>query len=168
MGGSGECFQNMTHHILTQVKRNAVQAIDTILRSRGHLNLIAGQPLLPLVSDVAPQKSKRPKTTNGASSSSAGPSTSHQKLAKPQPTSTCVLCDKLPYHSLKDCPKVLAGSVRHVGVDFEWIHADSSCSIARQIRLLEGKVDPLSIQMVAALRKLQRKAAARELHAGIS
>ena len=33
-----------------------------------------------------------------------------------QAAPACVLCDKAVYHHLKDCPKVLAGSVRYVGV----------------------------------------------------
>jgi hypothetical protein len=147
----------------------AVQAIDEILHKRGHLSLIAGQPLHPLPkSNVSPPPSKKVKRPNHDSMPSTSqnqvPSvprqqpylqnTSNAKVEAQKAESSklgsqksqavasghCVLC-KQNFHLLKDCPLVRAGS----------------SSIAAHIALLEKNGDPSSRNAIAVLRDILAK-----------
>jgi chromodomain-helicase-DNA-binding protein 4 len=125
--------------MIYSMKSIAVQAIDEILHKRGHLSLIAGQPLHPLPKSViAPSIPKKAKSSgaaptqsqvhqNGTSTqfqeglqrvagsskqaSSSEPNGSGKKLQTDLLPPPCKLC-KQP-HSLDNCPVVLAGSARY-------------------------------------------------------
>ncbi|KDR85372.1 hypothetical protein GALMADRAFT_234197 [Galerina marginata CBS 339.88] len=127
----------------------AIQAIDEILHQRGHISLIAGQPLhpVPKLAPLVPGQQNQPQI---AGSSNPSPSLQQKNPAKKKarvvPTSPCVLCDQTP-HLMKDCPIVLAGSK----------------SISNHIRNLEAKNDPSMKNTLDSLRNLLRKAKAHEL-----
>ncbi|KAF9479710.1 hypothetical protein BDN70DRAFT_878461 [Pholiota conissans] len=127
----------------------AVRVIDEILHERGHLSLIAGQPLHPLpkavVAPPAPKKSKGPEVANSSQIHKEQASSSQSNEQKTKvPPSSCELCQKL--HSLEDCPVVLAGSA----------------SIASYLSSLESKDDPVLTSTIGKLRRLLMKAKARE------
>ncbi|PFH54826.1 hypothetical protein AMATHDRAFT_134744 [Amanita thiersii Skay4041] len=142
----------------------AIRAIDEALHRRGHLSLIAGQPLHPLPafsippSRLAPQsKLTRPSVssyeTNGhqwnrATKRPASPANdSNRKKIKATTVLSCPICDRIPHHLVKDCPVILEGAP----------------SISRQIERLESSTDPSVIHAVGVLRKMLRKQAKREL-----
>lgn len=170
----------------------AVQAIDEILHRRGHLSLIAGQPLHPLPkSNAAPSPSKKVKRPSHASdpmpSQNQAPSVARQntsstkavpqraessKQASSSQTSQsvaynlCVLC-KQGIHPLNDCPLVRAGSKRCATVPMLLKTAEfhSISSIAEHIALLEKDSDPSSKNITLALRDLLVKAKFKEMSA---
>lgn len=158
-----------------------MQAIDEILHRRGHLSLIAGQPLHPLPkSNAAPSPSKKVKRPSHAndpmpsqnqapsvprqntSSAKAAPQRAESsKQASSSQTSQsvarvlCALC-KQGIHSLNDCPLVRAGSKRcaTVPMSLKTPEFHSISSIAAQIALLEKDIDPSSKNTILALRDL--------------
>lgn len=96
------------------VKCTAVQSIDHILLNRGHIHLIAGQPLHPLSKPIpGPPPAKNAQT--GTPKERHAPS-EEQKLKRPipMPLSPCVLCHSAIQHHFKDCPVIRAGSERFV------------------------------------------------------
>ncbi|KAF8167730.1 SNF2 family N-terminal domain-containing protein [Crassisporium funariophilum] len=147
-------------------ERNAaIRAIDEILYKRGHIGLIAGQPLHPVVNTTAPPfKERETVSYNGNAATSSRPrqdvpgslnafapsqpAESSRKKAKTAQsyTATCLLCHQSP-HLIKDCPLVRAGSK----------------SISAHIKVLESKQDPSLANTVNILRNLLAKYKVQEL-----
>jgi len=106
------------------IQSAAIKAIDETLHKRGHLGLIAGQPLHPLptahvagVSTPAPRVGNaRNEVQSAGSLKRPGPSADETAKKKPKatPTSSCPICNCSPHHLVKDCPIVAAGPQRCV------------------------------------------------------
>jgi chromodomain-helicase-DNA-binding protein 4 len=107
------------------IQSAAIKAIDETLHKRGHLGLIAGQPLHPLpTAPMAGASTPAPRAGNARNEEvqSAGslkrPGSSAEEKAKkkpkPIPTSSCPICNRSPHHLVKDCPIVAAGPQRYV------------------------------------------------------
>ena len=107
------------------VQSAAIKAIDETLHKRGHLGLIAGQPLHPLPpAYMAGTSSPAPRAGNARNDDvqSAGslkrPGSPANETAKKKPksipTSSCPICNRSPHHLVKDCPIVTAGPQRYV------------------------------------------------------
>ena len=103
----------------------AIKAIDETLHKRGHLGLIAGQPLHPLrMPSVAEASTSQPRAgrpqngDNQPSGSLKRPGSpvgeTTNKKPKPIPASCCPICNRSPHHLVKDCPVVAAGPQRYV------------------------------------------------------
>lgn len=99
------------------IKCTAVQSIDQILLKRGHVHLVAGQPLHPLPKPVpGPPAAKAVKNAQTGKSKEGHAPSEEQKLKRaiPMPPSPCVLCHSNTPHHYKDCQVVRAGSKRFV------------------------------------------------------
>lgn len=103
----------------------AIKAIDETLYGRGHLGLIAGQPLHPLrmpfvaeASTPLPRAGRPKNNDNQPSGSLKRPSSptgeTAKKKTKPTPASCCLICNRSPHHLVKDCPVVAAGPQKYV------------------------------------------------------
>ncbi|KAF8913030.1 SNF2 family N-terminal domain-containing protein, partial [Gymnopilus junonius] len=154
----------------------AVKAIDEILHKRGHLSLIAGQPLHPLPKGVSTvpllqrhnplpsrqyqNNASRSISSNGASSLNHAESSKHASSSQPSAhgqdpqkkkfkvasQASCVLCNQ-GSHLMKDCSIVRAGSK----------------SISAHIKALEVRNDASMQSTIEILRNLLAKAKAREM-----
>ncbi|PPQ64493.1 hypothetical protein CVT26_002032 [Gymnopilus dilepis] len=159
-------------------ERNAaVQAIDEILYKRGHLSLIAGQPLHPLPKAAsvqpptqAPLPTRQPQLIASASASMppkqapaparAGPSTSLASTSQASLPSQDP--QKKKQKTAAQAPCVLCNQGSHLMKDCSIVRAGSK-SISTHIKLLEAKNDPSMSSAVEILRNLLAKAKAREL-----
>ncbi|KAF8634457.1 hypothetical protein AX15_000900 [Amanita polypyramis BW_CC] len=121
-------FREMLIHHATdepwEERSAAIKAIDETLHRRGHLFLIAGQPLHPL---RAPQTMKTVFIESSTEQQGAhlhpGPlkrppspsdDTGKKKPKPSPPASTCPICNRSPHHLVKDCPVVVAGPQRYL------------------------------------------------------
>ncbi|KAF8640689.1 hypothetical protein AX17_000345 [Amanita inopinata Kibby_2008] len=143
-------------------RSTAIRAIDETLYQRGHLSLIAGQPLHPLPAsttlttetgrrlnrqEIILERKKYDDRLSGLSKRPASPvEDSTKKRLKPS-VSSCPICRHSPHHLVKDCPIV----------------AEGPKSIAQQIRRLEGSSDVAVIQTVDILRKIMNKQKRRDM-----
>lgn len=107
------------------LQSDAIKAIDETLYKRGHLGLIAGQPLYPLrvpavaeASTPLPRVGRPQNDDNQPSGSLKRPGSpageTAKKKPKPIPASRCPICNRSPHHLVKDCPVVAAGPQRYV------------------------------------------------------
>ena len=100
----------------------AIKAIDETLHKRGHLGLIAGQPLHPLrapsvaeASTLLPRAGRGDNQVSGSLKRPGSPADeAAKKKSKPIFTSCCPICNRSPHHLVKDCPVVAAGPQRYV------------------------------------------------------
>ena len=146
-----------------------MQAIDNTLQARGHVYLIAGQPLVPLLNALPkqppPTKMTRPTIPQGTSGKSTNHASSQERHKNPSNTpSPCVLCNSPRSHLYKNCDIVRLGSKRfYTLLDSMGVRADRFCSIIKSIQSLENRKDASLTYVINILRVLLAKAKKREM-----
>ncbi|KAJ3512355.1 hypothetical protein NLJ89_g3566 [Agrocybe chaxingu] len=132
-------------------RKAAVQAIDEILHARGHISLIAGQPLHPLAKPIpqpsVPKKAKAPKPI-----SKAGPKSVQERMKSSNHSSSSQASEP----------------VKKKPVMFAISQADTQnfFSISTHIRNLETTGDASFTPTINALRNLLSRAKSQEIANG--
>ncbi|CAA7268012.1 unnamed protein product [Cyclocybe aegerita] len=151
-------------------RKAAVQVIDEILHARGHISLIAGQPLHPLAKPI-PQPSVPKKVNASKAISKPGPKSVQDKMKSsnhPSSSQSSESVKKKPVlFAISQAGKcVLCGESGPHGAQSCAVAKSDSRSLSTHIRNLETMGDASFTPTINALRSLLSRAKSQEITNG--